>query len=258
MDQQVVRSRDNPLVKQLRSLRRSRERRRAPFFLVEGPKFVLEGVAAGIEILALVVSEDFKDALPPVAERTKVLRVSARIFEELSDTPSPRGILAQVRRSWSTVADLAAAGKHVLVAWGVQDPGNVGTMIRCAAAFGLAGVIVSPHAADPFAPKAVRASAAAILHHPPARAAHLGALTATLQDAGCRTCWTGPRAPIPISSLPVGSPLAVFIGPEGKGFSQAERETIGDGICIPMAAEVESLNAAAAAAILAYELARRS
>jgi tRNA G18 (ribose-2'-O)-methylase SpoU len=136
----------------------------------------------------------------------------------------------------------------------VQDPGNVGTLIRSCAAFGMGGLIISRDSADPFSPRAARASAGAVLRCPLVRAADLGKLLRALGEAGYSTYWTGAQGETTLRELPREGLLAVFIGSEGRGFSEEDRRAIGAGVRIPAASQVESLNAGVAGSIVAYEL----
>jgi TrmH family RNA methyltransferase len=256
--QRVITSSSNPVVKRLKSLASSHSRRKSETFLLEGPKFIFDAVSAGISFKTLVASEDYEGPLPEAAPETQCLRVSPKLFRQISSTSTSQGLLAEAARQWSKLNEITAVGRHLLAAWDVQDPGNVGTIIRSCAAFGMGGVIVNPGCADPFSSRAVRASAGAVLHHPVARAANLAELLAELRKAGYSTCWTGSQGEkADWASLRAGR-LAVFVGSEGRGFDSDQKELIGRGLRVPILPQVESLNAGVIASIIAYELAGRS
>lgn len=255
MRERPITSRNNPAIRRMRALTHPHARRRADTFLVEGPKFVREALGSGFEVIHLVASEGYRGRLPRAGPEVKVLRVPEQLFREISDTASPQGLIAHVRRRWAGLAELTGSKRHLLVAWGVQDPGNVGTLIRSAGAFGLGGLIAGAGSADPFGPKAVRASAGAVLQLPLARAGRLERLLEALRGAGYSTYWTGTRAALALADVPRSGALAVFVGSEGRGFSRGEREVMGTGVRIPIAAQVESLNAGVVGSIVAYELA---
>ena len=256
MQQRAITSKNNPAIRRLRSLMHAHRRRKSDTFLIEGPKFIRDAVSTGIEFVTIVVSGDYKGDLSWIGPGTRLLRVSGRLYRELSDTTSPQGLIAEAKCRWSGLKELGACGKHLLVAWGVQDPGNMGTTIRSSAAFGMGGVIVGRGSADPFSSKALRASAGAVLRHPLSRATKLGKLVKDLHCAGYSTCWMGTQARMPLKDVSREGLLAIFIGSEGKGLSEKDCLTIGDGIRVPIDARVESLNAGVAASIVAYELAR--
>lgn len=195
--------------------------------VIEGPKAVADAKAAGWTPV-LVVGEDvmFSDAL----------------FNDVSDTKTSQGILALFERPHATLDQLFARDDSVVVALdGVQDPGNVGTIVRLAAAFDAAGVAILPGSADPFSPKAIRASAGAILNVPcaPASRQELLARGWPLFAADGRGEAIDPP--------PRGAILA--FGSEGSGVSE-EIARAARKIAIPTSARVESLNVAASAAIL--------
>ena len=194
---------------------------------IEGPKAVADARAAGWTPL-LVVGEDttFSDAL----------------LNDISDTKTSQGILALFERPRATLDHLFARGDSVVVALdGVQDPGNVGTIVRLAAAFDAAGVAILPGSADPFGPKAIRASAGAILNVPCAAASRAELLARGwplyAADAGGEAVDPPARGAI------------LAFGSEGGGLSE-EIARAARKIAIPMSGRVESLNVAASAAIL--------
>jgi TrmH family RNA methyltransferase len=187
-----------------------------------------------------------------------LLRVSSKLFKGLSDTASPQDLIAEAKHRWSKPGELASSGRHLLVAWGVQDPGNIGTMVRSSAAFEMGGVIFGADSADPFSSKAVRASAGTVLYQPLARAKILSRLVKDLREAGYETHWTGVRAKTSLRGISRRRLHAVFIGSEGRGFSEKERGVIGPGVRIETSRRVDSLNAGVAGSIVAYELAAQS
>jgi TrmH family RNA methyltransferase len=219
----TISSRHNALYKRMRDA----SREHAEEIVIEGPKAVADAKAAGWTPL-LVVGEDviFSDAL----------------FNDISDTKTSQGIVALFERPRATLDQLFARHDSVVIALdGVQDPGNVGTIVRLAAAFDAAGVALLPGSADPFSPKAIRASAGAILNVPCATASRdeLLARGWPLFAADARGEATDP---------PARRAILAF-GSEGGGVSEeiARAATL---IAIPMSSRVESLNVAASAAIL--------
>lgn len=194
---------------------------------IEGPKAVADARAAGWTPL-LVVGED--------------VTFSEALFNDVSDTKTSQGLLALFERPRATLDQLFARHDSVVVTLdGVQDPGNVGTMVRLAAAFDAAGVVILPGSADPFGPKAIRASAGAILNVPCA--------TATRDELLARgwPLFAADARGEAVDPPTHGSILA--FGSEGGGLSE-EIARAARKIAIPMSGRVESLNVAASAAIL--------
>jgi TrmH family RNA methyltransferase len=234
-----ISSRQNPWFKRVRDA----VREHAEEIVIEGPKQVEDAIAAGWTPIALLCGGQ---APPPVRlpsdeegqARVPVLHVSDALFDALAETRTSQGILGLFHRPPSRFA----ADKLAVALDGVQDPGNVGTIVRLAAAFD-AGVALLPGCADPFSPKAIRASAGAILNVP------IAAVTAQqLIDAQRPLLYAdaGGDAAVPPKDA------ILVLGSEGRGVSAAIREH-GKAIGIETTGRVESLNVAAAAAILLWQ-----
>jgi RNA methyltransferase, TrmH family len=216
----TITSRQNPLIKRLREAIREH----GDEIVIEGPKAVNDAVAAG---------------WAPIAILERGVDVSSDVFDTLAETRSPQNKIGLFERPHGDAAAILARRDTIAIALdGVQDPGNVGTIVRLAAAFDAAGVLLLPGCADPFGPKAIRASAGAILSVPVAEIT-AGALHGNLYA----TAMNGQ----PID--PPSSDAILVFGNEGSGVSPAilERATK---IAIPMSGRVESLNVASSAAIL--------
>ncbi|MDQ6919742.1 MAG: RNA methyltransferase [Candidatus Dormibacteraeota bacterium] len=212
--------------------------------LLEGPRIVRQALAAGVHLEVLALREG--DAFAAAADRTVVL--SRGLFRDLSQTQTPQGVLAVGRARLSTpaeaVAAARAAGWPLVVLDGVQDPGNVGAIARSAAAAGAPALAVLPGTADPFGAKAIRASAGHVFNLVVAEAGWV--------DLEGLRCIGASAAGTPIEEADLGSAGALVLGSEAHGLSR-EVETV----ALPMAPRIESLNVAAAAAILLYEVRRR-
>lgn len=218
-----IQSRQNPLVKRIReAIREHRDE-----IVLEGPKQVADAIASGWKAIA-------------VLERD--VDLSAAVFDSLAGTQQPQGVLGLFHRPRATAAEILGRRDTVAVALdGVQDPGNVGTIIRLAAAFDAAGVLLLPGSADPFGPKAIRSSAGAILNVPVAM------ITAReLLDAGLPLIATAMSG---AATDPPSRTAVLIFGSEGAGVSE-ELLRHSTSIAIPTSGRVESLNVASSAAIL--------
>jgi TrmH family RNA methyltransferase len=196
-----------------------------------------------------------------------------RLFEGHADTEHPQGVAALIHPRETSFDDLVrtpASGCAALlvVLAGVQDPGNVGTILRTAAAFGATGAATAASGisgtASPFSPKALRASAGAALHLPVLAGASLAILLTQFKVAGIRTLASsaheprdGEQALLAPWEVDWCQPVALLVGNEGAGLPEEVERSSDARIRIPMASGVESLNAAAAAAVLFYEAARQ-
>lgn len=226
-----------------------------------------EALAAGLPFQGALVAPDLARTargVELVAELERhaipVEEIGARTFAQLAETETPQGIMAVIEpRRWA-VAEFAPRPEAVaLVIDGVQDPGNVGTLIRTAHALGAAGTLVLRGTADPTSPKALRAAMGATFRHP----------VVSLDDAGfiawarkhAVTLWAAAADGTPLHrALGTGSgnggPIAVIVGNEGAGIRPQLNAVAAQRVAIPLAQGAESLNVAVAAGILLYEVTR--
>lgn len=217
----VISSRQNPLVKRVREAVRDHESE----IVIEGPKAVADAIAQGWKAIAVI---------------TRGVDVTAEVFASISETRNTQGVLGLFERPTSSAREILARTDTIAVALdGVQDPGNVGTIVRLAAAFDAAGVLLLPGCADAYGPKAIRSSAGAILTMPVA--------TITLDDLADRHLVAADAGGAAIDP-PARDAILVF-GNEGAGVS-ANIMSRATKIAIPMSNRVESLNVASSAAIL--------
>lgn len=250
------------------------------FVGVEGVRMVEEALRSGCRIDAVLFSESgerYRERLAPFTNRSEiafpVLQTTDRLFEGLADTEHPQGVAALVEPRVTTFDDLLrvpekACSLLLVVLAGVQDPGNVGTILRTAAAFGATGAAISASGqsgtASPYSPKALRASAGAALHLAILVGTPLPILMTQLRVAGFRMLAAsvhepedGEQAILAPWEVDWCKPSALLVGNEGSGLPVEVERSADARIRIPMASGVESLNAAAAAAVLFYEAARQ-
>ena len=227
-------------------LHRRRRRTEAGRTLLEGPHLVGEAIAAGMVPDTIFALDDDGDGRA-WAERAgcELLTVTPEVLGKIATTETPQSPVAIV-----PIPDgaLPATGS-VLVAWGVSDPGNAGTLIRTAAAFGLA-YAAGPDTADTWSPKVLRAAAGAHFRAP---IASIGSLDDLAGRTLVATVVSGGAAP---RDLPEGD-LAVLVGDEAAGLPDDVTAAAGLAVTIPMPGGTESLNAAVAGAIVAYEIGLR-
>lgn len=292
----LLTSRDNRWLKEFRVALRGGLPTESGAVGVEGVRLVEEALRSGCRIEAVLFSESGErhhERLAPFVNRAEmafpVLRTTGRLFEGLADTEHPQGVAALVQPRTASLDDLlrtpaSACAPLLVVLAGVQDPGNVGTILRTAAAFGATGAVTAASGqsgtASPFSPKALRASAGAALHLPILPGMSLPILLTQLKIANVRTLATSVHDSPPPQSPLVGAqntappadklapplypwevdwcePVALLVGNEGAGLPEEVERSADARIRIPMASGIESLNAAAAAAVLFYEAARQ-
>jgi TrmH family RNA methyltransferase len=255
-----IQSRTNPLVKQIRALRTPRRRPDQELFLVEGIHPVGEAVEAGWKLEALLyaprlLTSDFGRSLVETAARRgeRVASVAPELFSELSDKDNPQGILALVhRRSW-TLAQLEPVPIRLGVALvSPQDPGNVGTILRCLDGVGADALIELEGGVDPFHPSSVRASMGTIFWKPVVQAGFQKFVEWT-RGRGIRLVGSSAHAELNCSRENLsGTPSILLLGSEQKGLTREQQAACDRVVSIPMHGRASSLNLAVAAGILLY------
>ncbi len=237
-----VRSPRNPRVAAALRLRRARERRASGLTLLEGPNLLEEAVAAGARIRQVFAAADDSRALELASgSAAEIITVTQEVLNRLAPTQHPRGPVAVLE-----IPPPARVTGDALLLWGLTDPGNVGTLIRSAAAFSLS-VVVGPGSADPWGPKVLRAAAGA---HFRTTVAPEGARPAATRVV------TVPRGGVAPWQLPAAPRFEVVVGSEAHGLPSQMVAAADIRVTIPMPGGVESLNAAVAGSILAYEVSR--
>jgi TrmH family RNA methyltransferase len=239
----VITSLDNPRVKDVLRLRKSRERRRARLFVVEGPREVERARAAGLRIVATYFS-------PALVDWPDGEEVSERVLAKMAYRAEPEGVLAIVE---VPERELPTHGDLYLVSVGVEKPGNLGAMARSAEAAGAAALVVADAQADVWNPNAIRASTGAVFTLP--------IVEATLDDVRALDVQLAAAtvdAPTAHTQADLTRPTAFAVGAEDDGLSESWRAAADLHVAIPMhGTATDSLNTATAAAILLFEAVRQ-
>jgi TrmH family RNA methyltransferase len=239
----------NPKIQQLRRLLGRRSARLDEgAFVIEGPGLVAEAFAAGITIEAVFTGPGAPEVGAGSAPR---FELAPGVIERVATTVSPQPVLALARRMDVALGDVAGRGGFVVVAAGLTDPGNVGTILRSAEAAGADAVVLTEGAVDVFNPKVVRASAGALFRVPVAVDVAAGAVG----DLGVPLLGTVATGGVPYDEAPLDGACALVLGNEAHGLPPGLAL---DGlVSIPHAGRAESLNVAMAATVLCFEAARR-
>jgi TrmH family RNA methyltransferase len=253
----------------IRSLSRKKERDRTGLTVAEGPSVVLAAVEAGVELQALVFAEESADSEKAHTVRQamdehdcscQVFVVPGRLYHKMSGTRTPQGVLGLLRFPFRFARgrpDNTWAQDLDIVGVDIQDPGNVGTLVRTGACAGATSVILCGQSADPFSPKAIRASAGAIFSTGVLYEEDCIALLRQIHDSGKLMYKATPRDGMMPWEADFRSPCAVILGNEARGLSQEILEGPGECVTIPMPGGIESLNAAMACTALLYEAVRQ-
>jgi TrmH family RNA methyltransferase len=255
----MLTSLQNPLVKQMRKLHQAKERRSQDLFLLEGTHLLEEACASGCSFVTFCYTEDWQQAHPLLwqrlldrSQRTEL--VNDAVLRSIATTVNPDGAVATVKRfvhSPSSEIQLGIALETL------QDPGNLGTVIRTAAAVGADGLWLSADSVDIDHPKVLRASAGQWFRLPMQVTPNLLEKVQQFKAQGIQVIATLPTATKTFWEVNLDRPTVILLGNEGAGLSPELAATADVSVKIPLAADVESLNVAITAALILYEARRQ-
>lgn len=265
----VVTSLENPTVKLARALGRRRDRQRERAFVLEGVRALSEALAAGAVPRAVLLDRDSlgngeaQDHLlvtltevrsAGAGRHMRLLEVSTPVLKSVSETETPQGIAAIM--SFPEQREPATGTPLIVVADGIRDPGNLGTMLRTALGAGVTAFYTTPETVDLYNPKVVRAAMGAHFRLPLRSNVGWSMLDEAL--AGCDAIWgTAVSGAADYASANWAQPAALIIGNEDRGISDGARTRCTGLLTIPLANHLESLNAAVASAVVLFEAARQ-
>jgi RNA methyltransferase, TrmH family len=256
-----VSGRHNRRLKELRSAFRRAQLTPRGECAIEGIKLLEEALRCGRHLDSVFFSESARliadKLLPQLSDRTETLVLPNALFNSIVPSDTPQGVAALLKLPLFSGAQLLkrAGNGPVVVAGGLQDPGNLGTILRSAEAFGAAGVFLTDGTVSPYNSKVLRASAGSIFRLPFLQIPS-GELIALLRQHGVRLLATSSHKGTPLAEADWTLPLAIFIGNEGSGLPREIMHQMAETLVIPQATHVESLNAGVAASIVLYEAAR--
>jgi TrmH family RNA methyltransferase len=266
-----IEGRHNPLVKQLRQAFARAELTDTGDCAIEGLRILEEAIRSGLRFSSVFFRESAQAAadrlLPQIGAQVETLLLPDKLFDSLVPSESPQGVAALVRLkefSLDDVLERLQVGPIVVLA-GLQDPGNLGTILRSAEAFGSAGIVLGEGTVSPFNSKVVRASAGSVFRLPTIHgqashgksAAKLEEVSAKLRAQGVRLIATSSHKGTQLDQADLKGATAIFFGNEGSGLPRDVMAKMDESIAIPHTAQVESLNAGVAASIVLYEAARQ-
>ena len=258
MNVETITSRQNPLMTHLRKLASSRSyRKKSGEYLCDGTKLLDEALKWGAPVQTAVFSDGVD--IPALPDTVRAVRVSEDLMRSVSPMETPQGALFTVALPETKLPE-TLAGKHYLVLDGVQDPGNVGTLLRSAAAFGFDAVVLGPGCASPLSPKTLRSSMGAAGRLPTLHTEDLPAALQRLRARGVTTLATALYRSRPLDEAGNDFPggLCVVIGSEGQGLTEETIRVCNGTVRIPMTDRVESLNAGIAGSILLWHFREES
>ena len=253
---QVITSRDNPNVKRIAKLTKRSEAKKEGLIYLEGTRLCEEALSSGQKAKEVIVTEDKISWAKEFTPGIEPLVLSRDVFTKISQTVNPQGV-ALIINEPGISADIPRRGdgKDIYVVLeNTQDPGNLGTIIRMADAFGLTAVIISPTTCDPFNDKVIRATMGSVWHIPVVRKT-MDECFDYFESAKIETIATHLKGN-ELDSGDLKLPCAYFIGNEGDGLTDETAKKCTKLIKIPMKGKAESLNAAVAASVIGYELSK--
>ena len=259
----VITSPSNATVRAARKLARPSARARADgHFLLEGPEGIREALDAGHLPATVLATERAAARHAGLLNRARaagsqVLLLAEPLLAGLAQTATPQGLVAILPGVTRSLDGLPAAPRLVCVLAEVRDPGNLGTVVRAADAFGADAVATTRGSVDPQSPKAARAAAGSLFHLPVVAGVPWPHLRSALRERRLRLVGADPHAPDPVEAAPLEEPIALVLGNEAHGLPAEVRDDLDLAVRVPLAGRAESLNLAAAAAVLLYEASRR-
>ena len=255
-----VSSRENALVKELRLSFSQAALTEDGYCAIEGVRLLEEALRSGLRLKAVFFSQSARERakrlLPQISTHADALLLPDAVFRSAVATETPQGVAALVKLKSFVFSDLVGNNPLILGAAGVQDPGNLGTMIRSAEAMGASGVLTTEGTVHAINPKVIRASAGSLFRLPVVKT-DLAEAVRNLRDQGIKILATSSHKGIPLDEAALTEACAIFVGSEGAGISKEMIAEADEVIAIPHSERVESLNAGIAASIILYEAARQ-
>ena len=242
----------NPKVAAWRSLKDRKGRKEQNAFLVEGVRMVREAISSTFSVKALLVREDYIPGFSIPSDLPSYL-LPVHVFQSVCDTRTPQGVAAVLEMKTRPVS-----GSRLVALDGVQDPGNVGTIIRTADAAGFDGILLSPDCADLFSPKVLRSTMGSIFRLGFSFPSSLPDALIQFKKDGFSVLSSQLNGKSFYDRKNISPSFVLVIGNEGKGISDAVKAIATHHLCLPMRGGAESLNAAVAAGIMMYDLTRAS
>jgi len=254
----MVRAASQSFIKKNLPLLGKKGRDESGLFIAEGEKIVSE-IPADWHIIYFIISEGFaqKHNIPSYESVADIYIASDRLYEKLSGTVTPQGIMAVCEKKHAAMEGFMGEGCLLLLCEDLADPGNVGALIRTAAAAGATGVILTKGSADPYNPKVIRASAGSFFHIPCAEGVDSQYAAGYLKERNITLAAAHLKGAVIPYDADMTKAFCIMIGNEARGLSNGISALADILIRIPMNAETESLNAAAAGSILLYEAFRQ-
>ena len=259
-----ITSKENKAVRYLVSLSDPKVRKKEKAFLIEGIKMVEEALRDNLGVKQVIAAPSLtqhhgKGVLKLAEHRgVEMFWISERLLDSLSDSKTPQPLMAVVgMREHSEEALLAHSAELIVLAHQLQDPGNLGTIIRTAEAVGASGVAITANSVDPHNPKTIRASMGSILREPVVKLADSMGFLGKCKQRGFQTAAMVLNGKHTLFEMDLKRPTVIIVGQEGSGLQGEILESVDLRVRIPMADTIDSLNVATSTAVILYEAMRQ-
>ena len=258
---QTITSKENSLIKHICKLREKKYRNEYNQYLIEGVKLVKEAIEEHANIEYIIISEEAKSSelvekyLKKVLQSTEYIQVPNNIFKLISEVEKPQGVLAVIRKNLEDIK-IDYSQDIILALDGIQDPGNLGTIIRTADSVGLTQILISKGTADPYNSKVIRSTMGAIFRVNIIECDNFSKTLKMCQENNYKIIVTSLESKQSIYDLKLKKKVIV-IGNEANGVSKESLELADERAIIPMLGKTESLNASVATGIILYEYVRQ-
>jgi TrmH family RNA methyltransferase len=260
-----IQSSQNSTIKDIKALQQKKYRDGQELYFVEGIRFVNDAIENGQSISKAVISDKL-ESLNGGSELISTLsgvcsdiyKVPDKLFKEISDTQSPQGVLVVLKKQSEDFRKAVQNGKSIVILDSLQDPGNVGTIIRTADAAGVSAVLMTKGCVDLYSPKVLRSTMGSIFHLPIIENLDITETISNLKDNGYKVIASHLKGQNNYYDEDLTCKSAIIVGNEANGISDETAEMSDRLVRIPMPGKAESLNASIAASIMIYELVRQN
>ena len=261
---EMITSPQNSFIKELKALKLKKNRQEQGLFFIEGIKFVDEALKENADIVKIVISENLNqvkggnEILSRISTMgLEIYTLPQKLFKGISDTESPQGILAVIKAKQYLLTELICNSNFIILLDCIQDPGNLGTIIRTADAAGVTGIIISEGCVDLYNPKVLRSTMGSVFRVPIFHSNDLVDTINVLKKSGVKIYTTHLSSSTNYCELEEVENIGVVVGNEANGVSEAVVLQTDLLIKIPMPGKAESLNAAVAAGIIMFEIVKK-
>ncbi len=250
-------SKENSVYKLIKALSRKKVRANSGLFFMEGTRLLEEAINRGVKIKYLIINETAEN-MPKINQGCQILRLSNNLFKKISETVSPQGIIAVAKQIEISLTDIILGENPLIVVLnGLQDPGNLGTIIRSSAAAGVTAVLLSGGTVDLYNPKVIRSTMGSLFQVPIVNGLDDDEAVRWLNDHSINIMVADLDSEEYYYSVDLKKPLALVIGNENRGPNDIWRMAAYKKIKIPILGFTESLNASVAAGIILYDAVRQ-